>query len=203
MAAQYGKADVVQGVVGRKLVPCQKLQVFGTQDLILTCPQCVQFMTSSCTYGLKTTPLACHHYRIVFTDGSCPLNGHPDAGAGLGIATGLPTNTRLSLPVTEMMDPRARRSNQRAELLAAIKGVESCIASDAIYSGHMQGPYNHPVNNYTWIIATDSVYVAKGMTEWLPVWKVGLYLVTSHRRLFADLPLHRATTFAHHRTGYR
>ena len=28
----------------------------------------------------------------------------------------------------------------------------------------------------SWVIATDSEYVVKGMTEWLPAWKVCTYM---------------------------
>ena len=62
------------------------------------------------------------------------------------------------------MDPGQRRTSQRAELLAAIEGVRRSAFGDV-------HPYygNAPRAR---IIVSDSEYVVRGMTEWLPQWKV-------------------------------
>ena len=60
-----------------------------------------------------------------------------------------------------MVDNFPLRSNQRAELCAAKLGVE--LLAEA---------YAEESKAKAWIIATDSEYVVKGMTEWLPTWKV-------------------------------
>jgi ribonuclease HI len=59
-----------------------------------------------------------------------------------------------------MVDNFPLRSNQRAELCAARLGVE--LLARTRVKGKAEA----------WIIATDSEYVVKGMTEWLPKWKV-------------------------------
>ena len=58
--------------------------------------------------------------------------------------------------VTEDMEPGQRRTSQRAELLAALAGVRRSM---------------HAVPKER-IIVTDSAYVVRGITEWLPQWKV-------------------------------
>ena len=70
----------------------------------------------------------------------------------------------FSLAITEAMDPGQRRTSQRAELLAAIEGVRRSTVGDVhVYYG------NAPKAR---IIVSDSEYVVRGMTEWLPQWKV-------------------------------
>ena len=61
------------------------------------------------------------------------------------------------------MDNFPLRSNQRAELCAVKSSVE--FLGEA-YTNELKS------ETKTWIIATDSEYVVKGMTEWLPIWRV-------------------------------
>ncbi|KAF2870201.1 ribonuclease H-like domain-containing protein [Massariosphaeria phaeospora] len=61
-----------------------------------------------------------------------------------------------------MVDNFRVRSNQRAELCAAKLGIE--LFAEA----HAERPKS---DAKVWIIATDSEYVVKGMTEWLPNWR--------------------------------
>ena len=125
----------------------------------------------------------------MFTDGACLSNGMAGATAGLGVAMGLVEGDKgwsdlyadnkndeeswdrsgdderpwqKSIPVTDEIDPGQRRSSQRAELLAALLGV------DMMYPQHG----HHPLEKRSIIITTDSEYVVKGMTEWFPSWKV-------------------------------
>lgn len=58
-----------------------------------------------------------------------------------------------------MDDNFPRRSSQRAELYAAELGVKLLYATRI-----GNGPQ-------VWIIATDSEYVVRGITEWLPAWR--------------------------------
>ncbi|KAJ6192139.1 ribonuclease H-like domain-containing protein [Bipolaris maydis] len=68
----------------------------------------------------------------------------------------------MSKPITNTVDSFPLRSNQRAELYAAKSGLE-------IFSGaHDKDPQNEAK---ACIIATDSEYVVKEMTEWIPNWK--------------------------------
>lgn len=57
------------------------------------------------------------------------------------------------------------------------KGDDSGSAPDTKQSkkrkGGKRGNFNpNEAEKKVWIIATDSEYVVKGMTEWLPTWKV-------------------------------
>lgn len=61
-----------------------------------------------------------------------------------------------------MDDNFPRRSSQRAELYAARLGVEFLYDNRP---GELRGQCE------VWIIATDSEYVVKGITEWLPTWR--------------------------------
>ena len=62
--------------------------------------------------------------------------------------------------MTDAVDPDAVRTNQRAELLAAIEGLKK-----------LEENRFEPV--HTCIVITDSAYVVKGITEWFPTWRVG------------------------------
>jgi ribonuclease HI len=62
-----------------------------------------------------------------------------------------------------MVDSFPLRSNQGAKLWAAKLDVE------LLASSYVKDPKSEA---NAWIIAIDSEYVVKGMTEWLPKWKV-------------------------------
>jgi len=119
----------------------------------------------------------CHHFPLYFIDGACANNGQKDAKAGVGIALGIREDDQLSIPVTDDVDSFPLRSNQRAELLAACLAL-SMIPNDPAFKGEPEFEKRHkrdfskasdePRNA---IIATDSQYVVKGITEWLPTWK--------------------------------
>ena len=65
------------------------------------------------------------------------------------------------------MDPGQKRTPQRAELLAALMGVRRAMDGDLHdYEGYDVAAVKER------IIATDSEYVVKGMTEWMGQWKV-------------------------------
>ncbi|KAF3389913.1 Ribonuclease H [Talaromyces pinophilus] len=117
----------------------------------------------------------CHHFRIVFTDGACINNGRPEAKAGAGVAVGSTDATQLSIPITDSEDTFPVRSNQRAALYAAKSGLGYLAELDEL------DPKER--SSEAWIIATDSEYVVKGLTEWLPTWrrKTGVLLKAPNR----------------------
>ena len=78
------------------------------------------------------------------------------------MAVGLEPSMHKSIPITDEIDPGQKRSSQRAELLAAIVGVKMAYPQHGRSEEEKQ----------SLIIATDSEYVVKGMTEWFPEWKV-------------------------------
>lgn len=91
------------------------------------------------------------------------------------MAVGSVDTLQLSVPITDEEDPSPVRSNQRAELLAAKMGIEF-LGLLAEMNKDPSRPKKEPP---TWIIATDSHYVVRGMTEWLPAWKVRISLYPS------------------------
>ena len=89
-----------------------------------------------------------------------------------------------SIAVQEALDPDGPRTNQRAELLAAIEGLKKLqdvnrieAINEALGKGdsHPKSARRHTDNPHsTYIVASDSEYVVKGITEWLPAWRVRL-----------------------------
>lgn len=156
-------------VQDRKLNLCPNTADWSVPELLRECPVCGDFMLYCCACNNKNYKLnrrratPCHHYRIVFTDGACANNGQPTAKAGVGVAHGSDNSSQFSIPITDIVDNFPFRSNQRAELCAAKLGLEFLAEASVMhYKGEARA----------WILATDSAYVVKGITEWLPTWRV-------------------------------
>ena len=119
----------------------------------------------------------CHHFRLVFTDGACRNNGQHGARAGIGFANGQNDECQYSFPVTAELDPGQKRTSQRAELLAALVALEYMAIMDTLNcSPKKPGStinYSRSAEK-SWVVVADSEYVVKGMTEWLPTWKVSV-----------------------------
>ncbi|KAJ7738408.1 ribonuclease H-like domain-containing protein [Mycena metata] len=129
---------------------------------ISTCDYCNRFIAN---HGSP-----CHRHLFVFVDGACARNGQPDARSGIGCAMGTSRADQLSAPVTEAMDPSPRRTSQRAELLAAIHGLEMLVQANVEYREDCSGLMcANPDIDYT--VVGDSEYMVKGITEWVPQWK--------------------------------
>ena len=82
----------------------------------------------------------------LYTDGAC--SGNPGPGGWAYILEHLPTGKRKSVSGGE-----PSTTNNRMELMAAIRGLES-----------LKRPCHVE-------LITDSQYVAKGLSEWMPKWK--------------------------------
>jgi len=80
----------------------------------------------------------------MFTDGAC--RGNPGPG-GWGVVL------RYGRHEKELYGGERDTTNNRMELMAAIKGLESLTRGCKVR------------------VTTDSVYVRSGITEWLPNWK--------------------------------
>ncbi|KAH7884255.1 ribonuclease H-like domain-containing protein [Phlebopus sp. FC_14] len=146
------------------------MQAFETNELVVTCDFCGRFYAKCCAHPSET----CHLNQIVYTDGACRNNGKDGAASGIGIAVGLPDDVcqhQWALPVDDNLDPGKKRTNQRAELLASLEGLKKVCELDAegIAGCMEQGGYEDDTDVI--VIATDSEYVVKGMTEWVPAWK--------------------------------
>lgn len=171
--------EAAEGVIRRRMVFCPFLLQFDTHDLIRSCEGCHDFFLYCCGCnnafeddGYGPDGKLCHHFRLVFTDGACRQNGQQGATSGIGIAGSKAEELHLSLPITTDMDPNQKRTSQRAELLAALEGLQY-FANNSKRRKVVKGiKSNSPDQEQSWIIATDSLYVVEGMTEWLPVWKV-------------------------------
>ncbi|KAK1223197.1 hypothetical protein PQX77_013936 [Marasmius sp. AFHP31] len=137
-----------QTIINHRFVLCPKLQMMGYAELIRQCDICGHFFAACCS-DLNKSPM-CRHWPLIFTDGACLDNGSEVARAGVGVAVGSSAASGFSIPFNNLdcAVTAGKRTSQRAELLAALEGINRC-----------------------WIITTDSEYVVKGITEWLPKWK--------------------------------
>lgn len=164
-------------IVNRKFIPCPSTADWSVPQLVLECPHCTTFLMYCCSCNNRALARRqdgpppgkhCHHFHVVFTDGACTNNGRPEAKAGIGLAYGTGDLEQMVIPITDKIDKFPVRSNQRAELLAAGRGVKMCAFFREIsFNGDIEDPR-------VWIIATDSEYAVKGITEWLPTWRVRL-----------------------------
>ena len=142
----------------------------------------------------------CHHFRLIFTDGACRQNGQLGATAGIGIARGEKAASQQAIPITRLVDENSKRTSQRAELLAALAGLEHMVEVDRLNAGNENKlkkqkktkGRKHGLRDAekALIIATDSEYVVKGMTEWLPAWKVSPLYSFYPFKDFSALNLH-------------
>ncbi|KAH9927035.1 hypothetical protein B0H21DRAFT_826510 [Amylocystis lapponica] len=94
-----------------------------------------------------------------------------NATAGIGIALGTSAEDQFSIPIDETIDPYAKRSSQRAELFAAIEGLRRMDDVASEWLDDQKQDHTPHADDVEWVVTTDSEYVVKGMTEWLPVWK--------------------------------
>ncbi len=83
------------------------------------------------------------HVVVVYTDGAC--RGNPGPGGWGAILNYKDREKRLT-------GAEARTTNNRMELMAAISALEALTRPSAV------------------ALHTDSQYVQKGITEWLPGW---------------------------------
>jgi ribonuclease HI len=154
-----------QGV--RRMNFCEVLSELDTDEQVRTCAHCDRFFSICCQHrDTDNSPSLCHHFPLVFTDDACSRNGHNDAVSGIGGAFGLLPELQWSIPVDDDMDPTGVRTNQRAELLAAIEGVlrlGDFLLDQADISDKKQ---------VEMVVATDSEYVCNAVTDWMPKWKV-------------------------------
>ena len=171
--------DDEEGIIyNRKLILCPTTADWSVPELLRECPLCGDFLLYCCGCNEKLLDLPrsrppanpCHHFRIIFTDGACINNGRPEAKAGVGVAYGKNDNSQLSMPIADSADNFPLRSNQRAELYAAKLGLKFLAEADRVNTKEPTGESRR--ESKAWIIATDSEYVVKGMTEWLPTWRV-------------------------------
>lgn len=88
----------------------------------------------------------------IYTDGACLANGTLGGRAGIGVFYDVNDPRNISTRL-----PGPHQTNQRAELYAVLKALESL---------HTQPPCVRNV-----VIFTDSKYVVKGLTVWATKWE--------------------------------
>lgn len=114
---------------------------------------------------------------IVYSDGAC--RGNPGPG-GWGALLQYKNNEK------ELCGGELNTTNNRMELMAAIQGLESLL---------------HPCEV---IVVTDSVYVSKGISEWLSNWiKRGWKTANKEPVKNEDLWRRLASARDHHRVEWR
>ena len=96
----------------------------------------------------------------LYTDGAC--RGNPGVG-GWGVLI------KHANSETELLGYERNTTNNRMELLAVIKGLETLSQNSEV------------------VVYTDSQYVQKGMTEWLEKWKLEQFRVKGGLRVNHDL----------------
>ena len=163
---------------------------YDLEHLITQCPGCACFFAACCLHGTFGGNLAlpnedpCHHFQLVFINGTCSNNGRDVAKAGLGMTIGDDKEYCWSITVEDVVDSDGPRTNQPAEMLAAIEGLKKLEGENHIQaiheamgkgdSHHKSARHHTDVLSSTYIIMANSEYVVKGITEWLPTWCVRL-----------------------------
>ncbi|KAG9309705.1 ribonuclease H-like protein [Chiua virens] len=171
--------------------PCHLASEYNTAQLIQTCSTdiCRGRFFARCKEHENQLQL-CHHYRVVYTDGACTNNGAIGAVSGIGIAFGTEGEEKgyqFSIPVDDNLDPGGKRTNQRAELLAALEGLKKIGDHDRGFFAHSSSTRTRPGKSSI-VVTTDSRYVVEGMTRWLPKWKAnGMRKASKQRPSNLDL----------------
>jgi ribonuclease HI len=120
----------------------------------------------------------------VSVDGACRSNGQENAIASIGVYFEHHTDHNLS-QVLRILQP----TNQKAELIAAIRGLEQSY----LIANHMG--MNHKMSKNSGEpsieLQCDSAYVVRGILEWTPIWKANGYKNSKGR------PVANAKLFQH------
>ena len=146
-----------QCVYRRRFIECDVFcDNVGSEGPVTTCDACGTYRLTCCDHPWED----CHNYCVVYTDGSCLGNGYSGSASGIGLTFSPYSYSEYSIPVTDNVDG-GPRTNQRAELLAAIQGVRVCNMNDCCEKKCL-------------VVATDSAYVVRGITEWFPKWRVSV-----------------------------
>ncbi|KAK6515519.1 hypothetical protein TWF506_007852 [Arthrobotrys conoides] len=169
----------------RLFTNCPTINNLNLEDQITACPTCKQYCAKCCQHPKGT----CHHHRLFFADGSCLNNGDGGARAGVGVAGSAENeDLQISKPFSDLVlgGGNTKRTSQIAELRAAIEAV-AMISRFYDEYGPDEEETPKPKLDYRkrkhqkisqdpeeppfCVIAMDSQYVVKGMTDWLPKWK--------------------------------
>ncbi|CEL09626.1 hypothetical protein ASPCAL12759 [Aspergillus calidoustus] len=98
---------------------------------------------------------------VIAIHGDCSNNGKPDARGSIGVYCG--DENAYNVSDTLLLDDE-RHTNQIAELEACSQGL---VAAMRI----MKDRVAHVGTSFIFVIKSDSAYVVRGLTEWLPKWQ--------------------------------
>ncbi|KAK8237821.1 ribonuclease H-like domain-containing protein [Phyllosticta capitalensis] len=158
----------------RLFIPCPTIQQRRFDKQIRSCPLDCSFFYGCCKQAHnKTAPgvgfVPCHQISVVFTDGACSNNGRAGASAGYGIVLGTNDYQQISRPLGDVI---GLKTSQRAELSAAHAGLVSGAEHCRIHISKEKRARAPAHAKKQLVLLTDSEYVVRGMTEWLPKWKM-------------------------------
>lgn len=107
---------------------------------------------------------------IIYTDGACSNNGKTDAvvKAGVGVYFGKGDSRNISEPLF------GRPTNQRAELVAAIRALQVVEMTEA------------DLSCVKVVLYSDSRYVVKGITDWIVKWEALDYVRKGEKPVLND-----------------
>lgn len=166
----------------RRVILSREILRINREDRILACSCCDRFFLY-CTLcnetdrngyyvyqkRLQQGQVRCHMYQLAYVDGAVSHNGYFGASAGLGVALGDEDYLQHSIHVDYTVDD-GDRTNQRAELLAAIVGLEKLQEEREGLDERKDWKHRR-----SFIIASDSKYVVDGITLWYPAWGVSAF----------------------------
>jgi ribonuclease HI len=168
--------DLEQPKVPRRWYFCPAyIGIVETRDLFVVCKQCDRYAIWCCQHrDTSRSANSCHHYRLAYVDGACSSNGAGNASAGLGVALGNDAEDQFSIDVSDVeTNVNAPRTSQRAELLAAVQVLKEAKKDNLQPTHSIIRSYSREDSERpTLVIASDSEYVVRGITEWFPSWKV-------------------------------
>ncbi|KAK8195451.1 ribonuclease H-like domain-containing protein [Phyllosticta capitalensis] len=152
-------------IINRRYQPCAEIVARSPEFQIGVCSYCYRFVTQTYISENKST-----HYRthVVFTDGACLNNGQANPSSGWGIATGA---SKSQCYVSPFDCSFGQRTNQRAELTGAYEGMIRGLRDMKKSCPHYEQLHTDNGDRMELLLVTDSEYVVKTMTKWLPKWK--------------------------------
>lgn len=179
MEVQYFNQHVhrrVEDKIPRLFYICPSIEDEPIERLQTTCKPCRRYYVTCCEHKIFSNSLfPCHHLKVVYTDGACTNNGQPGSISAIGGTMGNDPEYRWGIKVDDNMDYGQRRTSQRAEMLAAMEGIRRLTLEQASWDANK--PNRHQTQTFkeadapNVVVATDSEYVVKGITEWYPKWK--------------------------------
>ncbi|KIY64024.1 ribonuclease H-like protein [Cylindrobasidium torrendii FP15055 ss-10] len=176
-----------EDTIPRLFYVCPSIDHEPIERLQTTCNKCRRYAITCCQHkNFSNSLFPCHHYKVVYTDGACTNNGQPGSISAIGGTMGDDPEYCWSIKVDDEMDYGQRRTSQRAEMLAAMQGLVQLAMEHGYWDSSK--PNRHQTETFKeadvpyFVVATDSEYVVKGITDWYPKWKRNNWRTTNGTR---------------------